>query len=244
MKRQFLLFLLILSLFLNIGSIYCQIDSTKTNKFELSFGIAPNYEHWISHIFSNSYPSNIEFVKGLTPRIGLNASSLISFNILKNYFVQTGIVSDNMGYKTAKTTTYSYTKNGQITNSYTYWEKVHYTYLGIPIKMVGKLNLSKKLIGSLDFGANYYFFAIMQTRWEGSEFSNSNDAYLLNGLSVNCSLGLHYKATSKHSVYIKPFFNYFITSDKNETSSSYKLNFYSVGVELGMDFNLRRSENK
>lgn len=245
MKLKNHVFILIINLIININSLYCQIDSTKIHRWSMSFELAPNYEHWIVHILSHSQKhdtSNIQFVEGLTPRIGLNASTLVSYKMIKNCYLQTGIVFDNMGYKTASTTVYSYTQNGKIISSSTYWEKVHHTYIGIPILITGKFNVAKKIKVSADLGATYYFLAISQNRWEGSESQHSTDTGLFSGISVNLNFGLHYLITNRHFVYLEPFYNYLITSDDDGSNGTYKLNFYSYGVKVGIGFGLGKKK--
>jgi hypothetical protein len=244
----------ILLFIFTVLNAFSQNDSIKKRKWILSFVSSANktyriaYEGTLSDQFTkfrNDHP-NYYYTKDQIPKYGWHTSVLASASMFKWLYFQIGITNDSQGFKTGIFYDTVYAKGGRILNVNSTSYKYDFRFTGLPIKFIGKLNITKKIFLSLEFGLTYYFFeggflnqygTYPETRSYIGWFSQNEQ------FSVNSALGINF-SIKKMYLSLKPNLNYFISPFYDDYINSpldsrfNRLNLYSTGIELGLNYYL------
>jgi hypothetical protein len=106
-----------------------------------------------------------------------------------------------------------------------------------------EIKLSKHFAFISDLGFNYHLFLIAARSISGSNYFHDSKLLYFDppkDYSVNGGIGIKIN-WNKFSISVKPNCNYFLHPNivyLNNDNKNYKINFYSVGVELGLQFKL------
>jgi hypothetical protein len=247
-------FLIIPMLIHNFG--YAQKDSARSPKWFISFVVSPQrcYRtiHQMPAIDYNSDHEEIPYINNHSARTAVCGSLLLSYKPKHWLSIQTGMIFDNQGYKTAFS---SDTINGNshfiptVTTSDAYKATMKYLYFGVPLKIMTEIKVDKNTYFISDLGFNFFKIRGAHAKIEHlpatSTYSNhvNNSDAIAKDYSINVGIGFmsHFK---KASLIIKPNYTYFpthLTCYAYHERTYYKMNLYSFGLEIGMIWSLEDS---
>jgi hypothetical protein len=98
---------------------------------------------------------------------------------------------------------------------------------------------------SLELGGTYYFGGAAFSQTYGSHAGSESSGLGFGNLySVNCGIGLNYFFKKMH-LSVRPNYNYFLNWNEYDWSPTernyYKLNLYSYGLEIGLNYQLGKT---
>ena len=244
MKKVILISFLFLHYF-----TFSQKDTSKTHRWFISLIGTPSHDFMVYHPTSFQPPDNINGLPIINGNLRANkhwhGGILFSFNILKALNIQTGITIDQQGYKTTQLHDTAFSRGHSILDIGTFYLEYRYTYIGVPLKIGSEIKLNKNISVLFDAGINFNFcFGAKQIVNVNANYFQDGNGYGTNFLnnSVNCGIGIRYMVENV-GISLKPNFNYFLSKEyaykyPSFNDGYYSMNFYSIGVELGLQFKL------
>jgi len=239
-EKLFLIFLIILS----TNILYSQERASTDRKWILSFNFSGNSTYRtakkMTPDFKPKYGPSYRHVDYQVPKYGWHTSILIAQKFFKDSYLQTGIIIDNQGYKTTVIADTFYSKDGSVATIDEYNIKYNFRFIGFPLRIIQRVNLTSKAFLSFELGGTYYFGGTWSEQWNKGPKQRYSFGFA-NFYSVNCGIGFGYLFKKMH-LSVRPNYNYFINWNEYDRTRYdkiyYKLNLYSYGLELGLNYPL------
>ena len=238
-------------LFVLTNTVFAQqTDSMKIVKWQIGFVLSPNYTYRIFHTNSQQTIRPINSngfytAEDQIPKFGWHTGILFSYQVFHWCSMQTGFLMDKKGFNTNNLYMQTYGTYQPYRNYY------NYTDFGIPFFINGKVHLHKKISIAIVGGFTANFFTYEKATIYYLQKQNFEFHFKAKEIEVNLfgKVGIIYKTANSTSIAILPICsynvnNYNTTSILNnaDDSSFRRINLYSLGLEIAMDFGLSKKK--
>jgi hypothetical protein len=226
-------------------------DSKTNSKWSASLSFTPAYAYRIVTVPKknyNTFPNYLSYVTNdQIPKFGFQIGASVNYQIKSYLSVQSGILLNNNGYNTNTVQDSSNFLGIPSTPVMNIKFHCNNTYLGLPIMVYGQIKCTERLYVNcgLGFTVNFIMWGTLHTDGYGGWGTSSFSEFETLNMSLIAKVGVNYKFSDRLSLIISPVFNYMLLPAYDSYArdgASKNLNFYTVGLELGLSYHFKQKK--